>query len=200
MGASPCTQVVQLAYICLPLPLRRQLLASARVLSDFATAAARGADTDYLPAALVTHILASVKAIASCALLAGTLEQLDPQAAFAVCAPCSLVFGTGRAMLAPMVLSQSPQAAFHLCELQLAAAAVAVGDLLLPSRQPRAAAAFANSTAKPQALVAWLGELCRALLNLQDDIEPGQCNERAPLGACITIAAFDAAAGVFGRL
>lgn len=158
------------------------------MLSEFTAAALREADTDIVQAALLTQIMAGLKAIASCALLAGTLEQLDPQAAFAVCAPCSLVFGTGSSLLALVVQSQSPQAAFSFCAAQLFAAVLAVGDLLLPSKQPRAAFAFANSTAKPQALVAWLGELCRALLNLQDDIEPGQCNERARLGACITIA------------
>lgn len=75
----------------------------------------------------------------------------------------------GRAALAGSGLAEQPELASCLaahCEAQAAAFdAVAEGLLLVPKNQ-QAAAAFAGSTARPEALLPWLREMAQTLVAL----------------------------------
>ena len=130
------------------------------MLSTFAVAAEREAAAAGLSAPLVRQIIAGNGAAAACGMLACTLKQLEPQAALAISTACSLAFKTGSMMLAPAVQSQSAEVTLQLCASQLEAAGVAL-DMLRPSQQPRAAAAFASSTGKPAVLMRWLRSCAR---------------------------------------
>jgi len=146
-----------------PLCLRRQLSAAGRTLSKFAAAVEHEVAAAGASAPLVRQIIAGNSAAASCSMLACTLKQLEPETALAISAACSLAFGTGRPLLAPIVWSRLAEVTLQLWASQLEAAVAAL-DMLLPSQHARAAVAFASSTAKPAVLMLWLRELCQVLL------------------------------------
>lgn len=121
------------------------------------------------PPALLWQLQAGCFTIAGCSLLGDTLQDLSATAAFKIAAACSLVFGTGAAWFdrvlehaqAGAEVSLEPLVSASTDQLRAVAAAVA-GKLL--ARQPKAAAAFANSTGKPAMLLPWLRAVSRAAM------------------------------------
>lgn len=166
-------------------------MVAARRLSDFATSAARVLDGPWKTLSwLPPQIEAGYAVLGDCAALADGLPQLSPQTAFKLGAAFNLVFGPGRAAIAATLVASSAgvadaqHAAAHLlprfCDFQLASIACVMGSLLHPSRQPQAAAAFANSTARPAVLLPWLDVLTRTLsmLHSMRGVPSGDCHKQ----------------------
>lgn len=140
------------------------------------------------PPWLRMQLMAGIDAAQACIRLGCCTEnQLGPQAAFTIGAAGALVFGPGRDMLEE-ICSEQPDEAVAACSPQLAAVFWLVGCLLHPTAQPKAAAAFAGSTAKPAALMGWLHAMCNALLARDDAGEPGEPLLSACSHAAVTLA------------
>lgn len=147
----------------------RKLLALAQSLSDLAPALTEAIQNGRRLSGLSLQFMAACLAITGMERLARGMTQLPSQAAFAISAACSLIFGPGAALLGALSASQQPDgsaSADHGDELyasQLAAALSITTVLLHHDEQPQAAVAFAASTGKPSALMPWLVLLCHAL-------------------------------------
>lgn len=122
------------------------------------------------PAALVLQLMAGCHSITGCMFLAGALEEPSATAAFKIGAACSLVFAPGEALVDGLLtcakhgdVAASSEAGLALCEEQLQAVNTVVAKLL--SLQPTAAAAAANATGTPAALLPWLQALSQAFLH-----------------------------------
>lgn len=157
----------------------------AKSLSDLAQAASRAVSSGTAPPWLRIHIAAGCDAVLGSSVLAARAPELPATSAFKIAAACTLVFGPGAAQLeAELQKTQhsadSEGAFFRLwdgCRAQLAAVAHVL-TTLLPSDQPKAAAAFAGSTGKPAALLPWLQTASQGLLGLAEstagpDAHPG---------------------------
>ena len=146
-------------------------MAVAEAIADLAPAASRMLSSTgggSPPPALVLQLHAGCHVVACCSVLAGALQELSPTAAFKISAACSLVFGPCTAWL-DGVLSGAQAGAgpdmtglLGVCKDYLQAVGPALGGELL-SKQPKAAAAFANSTGKPAALLPWLRAVSQVL-------------------------------------
>lgn len=115
--------------------------------------------------------------------LAGHVPQLSSQTAFKLGAACGLVFGPGANALHYLLAAatdpghdQEAAAADLMitCGVQLSAVLSAITRVISRSRYPQAAAAFANSTAKPLAILPWVQTLSCALLVAAARAEPGE--------------------------
>ncbi len=156
-------QLSDLAVILkLPCPACRELAAAAHTLSQFAAAATSSmAQPGGGPPWLLDQVVSACRAFKSCVVLARSASQLSNQTAFRLGVASCLVFGPGRTVLSACVAaactSQATSPAFlraaNLAGAQLDTIFLLVSNLLQPSRAPRAAAAFASSTAKPSALL-----------------------------------------------
>lgn len=120
-------------------------------------------------------------ALASCVMLSLRATQLSAQAAYVLGAACSLVFGPGRTVLERIVASsaaqQLPLLATELARStirQVHVVAAVLKRVLSPEHQPQAAAAFANTAAKPAALLPWLATVSRTLPLVLADIDQGE--------------------------
>lgn len=155
-----------------PCPNCRQLAAAAHSLSGLAVAAARaleqpGAPRPWIPG----QVEAGCLVLEALAMLARGMPHISPQTAFKLGAACSLVLGPGRTVINICLETRAagqllPAARILLpgcCSAELAAVLSIAAEVLLPERQPQAAAAFASSTAKPSALLSWLATLTEAL-------------------------------------
>ena len=161
-------------------------MVAARRPSDFAASAVL--DGPWTGLSWLVQVEAGCAVLSDCAELAGGLPQLSPQTAFKLGTACSLVFGPGRAAIAATLAASgvwsadAQHAAAHLlpsfCDFQLATVAYLAGGL--PSRQPQAAAAFANSIASPVVLLPWLDVLTRALsmLHMMRGVPSRDCHKQ----------------------
>ena len=120
-------------------------------------------------------------ALASCIVLTCRAPRLSAQAAYVLGAACSLVLGPGRTVLErstasfaahrlPLAAALLPQAS--ICQVQVVTATM--DRVLSLDRQPQAAAAFANSTAKPAVLLPWLLTVSRALPLVVAEMSQGE--------------------------
>ena len=131
------------------------------------------------------QITSACGALESCILLALQTEQLSSQTAFKLGSASSLVFGPGRTALAVCVAAAPLAAAndavsfnnlmlMNLASRQLQSVVLLMRELLNPSSRPEAAAAFANSTAKPPALLPWLAALSIAVPQIGAGSDEGE--------------------------
>ncbi len=178
---------------------RREVLALAAVLSRLAAALParplpRSPTMDDLLDGTHLQVVAASWALSHCAMLGGKLDLQGSQA-FRVAAAAQLVLQAAPWSLAvgrAAVEHYGQQEAEHLgvsahlaecCAAFATAMATASDILLLPPAQRDAAAAFASSTARPDALLPWLREMAPTLLMLPSEFadDPGKsvCLTRA---------------------
>lgn len=126
-----------------------------------------------LSAAGAIQFGAACIAIAGCASLAGCLPQRKNDT-FRLTSALALVFEVGPQVLrvcASMAPAQH-SVVLHECNCQL----VAVADVLRQAvPQPEAAAAFAKTAGRPQAVLPWLLAISRALLATPPEANDGEC-------------------------
>ncbi len=163
----------------------RQLAAAAHTLLEFAGAATRSlAQPGGSPPWLLLQVTSACGALKSCIILALCTAQLSSQTGFKLGAASSLVFGPGRIALAACAALEPLAAESHdlynslmlanLASRQLQSLVLLVRELLHPSSRPEAAAAFANSTAKPAALLPWLAALSIASPQIGAGFDEGE--------------------------
>lgn len=164
----------------------RALAAAAHSLSQLAKAAqpalAQPASQRH---GLLSQIAAGCTAVTSCLTLAEHVAALSPQAAFKLGSACSLILGAGRAVILACHLtategttaSMAAKLPYLVCS-QLTAIFTAMSQVLSPSRQPQAAAAFTRSTANPATLLAWLRLVSEVLPHTLASAAPGECAGR----------------------
>lgn len=183
LSLSRCCPLRRRRLILRPFPCRL-LAAAAQSLSALAPAAARAmAQPLTAPPWLPGQVEAGCLALDGLSQLAvGTPHRLSAPTAFKLGAACSLVFGPGRTVMAGYLLTcaagqMPPRQSFLLpdCfDAELAAVLAIAAEVLEPSRQRQAAAAFASSTARPSVLLPWLSTLTEALpLVLQSEPATG---------------------------
>lgn len=148
----------------------RQLVALAHSLVDTAPTlerTIRGGDSPWV----AVQVAAGCNALVGLQAMAlACLPHLPSQTAFKISAGCSLVFGPGAALIEAQLSPQTaaafdsiPCSRIELYGSQAAAVGAFFHGLLHPPHQPRAVAAFAGSTGKPEVLLPWLLGLCRVL-------------------------------------
>lgn len=148
-----------------------------------------------------------IQAMAKLARAAG----VQPSAAFRITAACQLVFDVGRRANVVLAANLQPsrpagwQPHFDkvvfstICHLQLAAVEEMLCLLVLLDESSSAAAAFARSTARPSAMLPWLGSVAQGLLltaSVEDPskggwssstvaLHPQHCNIGGNVDACV---------------
>lgn len=150
-------------------PFCRPVVAAANSLAELAAAAAAAlVHPGNAQRWLLWQVDAGCAALASCVLLACYAQRLSGEVAYRLGAACRLVLGPGLTVLEHRLAAaqQQPPAAAALritCFWHSQVVTAALEGMLLPERQPQAAAAFASSVANPAALLPWLATLSRAV-------------------------------------
>lgn len=170
-------------------------MAAAHTLLKFAAAATRSlAQPGGMPPWFLGQVTSACGALESCIILALCAPQLSGQTAFKLGAASCLVFGPGRTALAACAAAHWAAASHeptevrlmvNLASRQLNSVALLMSDLLDPISRPEAAAAFANSTAKPPALLPWLAALSIAVPQIGAGCDEGEYRQRSPVAAGI---------------
>jgi len=132
-------------------------------------------------ACLERQVDAGCYVLDSLVLISNNRPQLTAHTAQQLESACSLVFGPGRTVLERIVASSAAQ---HLPLLatelarstirQVHVVAAVLERVLSPEHQPQAAAAFANTAAKPAALLPWLATVSQTLPLVLADIDQGE--------------------------